>query len=326
MNNLIVKKSNHLIQASYRLSISEQRVLLACIAQIPPKTDINKVHFEVSAFELAELLNIELNSAYQILRKAVDQLAERWVILDIPDPKKPHLKFKTRWISGIRYVDDAVIRLTFAYDILPYLSQLNNGYFTQYKLMNVSNLKSKYAIRIYELLMQWKNKGNREVELNWLKEQLQIEDEYLRIGNLKTKVIDPAIQQINKHSDIWVKYTQKKRGRKISHFVFTFGYKDDQEPKKSMALSEYCNIPKNHKRTAGKTDPELMKMMHADNILPKLNNPPKKKSQQGLKHVSEHLQFDNKNPPKEHKKRSEEERQNALKYLKDIKQNFGSKS
>jgi plasmid replication initiation protein len=50
--------------------------------------------------------------------------------------------------------------------------------------------------------------------------------------NFKTKVINVALSEINKHSDIWVKYTQRKAGRTITHFLFTFG---EKEPKKATA-------------------------------------------------------------------------------------------
>ena len=56
-----------------------------------------------------------------------------------------------------------------------------------------------------------------------------IQDKYSRIERLKSGVIDPAVKQINEHSDLWVKYLQQKRGRKISHFIFTFGLKNTIE-------------------------------------------------------------------------------------------------
>jgi plasmid replication initiation protein len=231
-NNLTVVKSNDLIEASYYLTLAEQRVILACVSKIQPEKDIDKVHFEVSAQELVEIMNLPNKEiAYKVLKEAVDKLAERWVTIDIPDPKNKYSKYKTRWVSGIAYEDDASIRLTFAYDILPFLSQLN-GQFTQYKLLNVSKFTSIYAIRLYELLMQWQTTGTREIEIEWLKNRFDVPKSYSRMFDLKKRVIDPAIDQINKYSDLWVAYGQKKRGRKITHFIFEFGLKEEKPKKK----------------------------------------------------------------------------------------------
>ena len=263
MENLTVVKSNHLIEAGYKLTLNEQRVLLACIAQIKPDSNIDKIQFEVSALELAELVGISSKKAYEVLEQAVNKLAERWVIIDIPDPKNPLERFKTRWVSGIGYAPQSgKIHLTFSYDILPYLSQLKQQ-FTQYKLSNVTNMTSTYAIRLYELLMQWQGTGKREVELEWLKQQFQIPNNYKSIKDFKKRVLEPAISQINQHSNLNVKWEQRKTGRKVTHLIFIFGLKNSE---KKMTLSEYANSKENRTRTMGKSDQELIKMMKKDGI------------------------------------------------------------
>jgi len=92
--------------------------------------------------------------------------------------------------------------------------------------------KSTYSIRIYEMLMQWKSTGKREIEVEWLKKQLQVENCYPLIADFKKWVINSSVLEINKHADIWVKYTQRKAGRTITHFIFNFG---EKEPKKTTA-------------------------------------------------------------------------------------------
>ena len=97
--------------------------------------------------------------------------------------------------------------------------------------MHVARFESVYSIRLYELLVQWSSAGEREIEVEWLKKQFQVEDKYDRLGNLKKRVIDPAVAEINEHSNIWVKYGQRKSGRTITHFQFQFGLKGNgQQP------------------------------------------------------------------------------------------------
>lgn len=230
--NLIVCKANKVIEASYKLSLNELRVVLACIAQINTIEELLKTDkFELSAKNFAEIFEISENRAYSELQAVAKRLFQRYVIIDNPDPEQPKIKqTQTHWISSIDYIpDDGKIVLFFAPKILPYLSLLKGG-FTQYKLKHIGKMTSIYAIRLYELLMQWKATGKREIEIEWLKKQFQIEDKYSAIKDFKKYVIEPAIKDINEHSNFIVAWEQRKTGRTVTHLIFTFAEKQP-EPK-----------------------------------------------------------------------------------------------
>ena len=108
---------------------------------------------------------------------------------------------------------------------MPLLSELKET-FTTYNIDDISSMKSIYAIRMYEIFKQFKTFGKREVELDWLKERLQIEDIYSAFADLKRRVIDPALKEINVHSDLTVSYTLKKDRKKVKALNFTFYKKD----------------------------------------------------------------------------------------------------
>ena len=82
--------------------------------------------------------------------------------------------------------------------------------------------------------MQWSSAGEREIEVEWLKKQFQVRDKYSRLGDLKRRVIEPAIAEINEHSNLWVKYGQRKSGRTVTHFQFQFGVKDQEKQRKQL--------------------------------------------------------------------------------------------
>ena len=100
-------------------------------------------------------------------------------------------------------------------------------YFTSYHLRKTSEFKSVYAVRLYELLIQWKSVGKTPIfELNKFRSQLGIGvNEYTRMEAFKRRVLDIATDQINEYSDITVKYEQHKKGRSISGFSFSFKQK-----------------------------------------------------------------------------------------------------
>ena len=102
--HLTVVKSNKVVEASYMLTLAEQRVLLACIAQIDAKQSLTENYrFEITASGVADLAGLDsLSNAYRDLKKAADKLYDRSVVIDDPDPDNPQItQRKTRWISSI---------------------------------------------------------------------------------------------------------------------------------------------------------------------------------------------------------------------------------
>jgi plasmid replication initiation protein len=249
MSNLeqaLIYKSNSLVEASYRLSVAEQRLILACISQVrrdEPVTD--EVMYSVSARDIADLSETDPKTAYRDLHEAASRLLNRKVSIERETNGKARRKqvLVCGWVQTIMYLEDeGKVCLRFNKDMLPYLSVLTEQ-FTKYQLKNVAKMSSAYAIRLYELLAQWREQGACEFELEWLRGTLQIGDKYPAIKDLKKRVIEPAVAQINEHSDIKLSYSQRKTGRIVSHLLFSFSPKQPQNPKpakteKTGALSD----------------------------------------------------------------------------------------
>ena len=165
--DLQIVKSNHIIEASYRLSVAEQRVILSAISQVrrdKPVTD--EVLYSVTAAEIAQLCGTDPNTAYRDLQNAAERLQTRRVSL-ILEPDGVTIRSKRRrvtcWVQTVDYIDqEGRIEMRFGKDILPYLTGLQRE-FTRYALSDVAKMTSAYGIRLYELLVQWPE-GHREVD------------------------------------------------------------------------------------------------------------------------------------------------------------------
>ena len=227
MNTALVYKSNALIEASYRLSVYEQRILLGCIAQVrrdAPLTD--QQLYVVSAQQIADITGTQLGTAYQNLKAAAERLYRREVTLREAPNGKGGVKVRlTRWVQTVEYREtEGMVALRFGTDMVPYLSQLTEQ-FTRYALADVAHMDSAHAIRLYELLCQWRDAGEREVSIEWLRDAFQLDGKYPAIKDFKRWVIEPAVKQVNEHSPMWVKWSQRKTGRRVTHLTFTFGEK-----------------------------------------------------------------------------------------------------
>ena len=234
MKSDLVVKDNALINASYNLEVTEQRLIMLAIinARETGQGITSDTKLEIHASDYACRFNVSNDAAYLALRSAVDNLFNRQFSFKEEDKKGNIGVVKSRWVSRIKYIDDsATLEITFAPDVVPLITRLEQ-HFTSYQLKQVTQLTSKYAIRLYEMLIAWREIGKTpQIELAEFRHKIGVEDsEYERMHHLKARVLEPAIKQINEHTDITASYEQHKRGRTISGFSFRF--KQKQQVKK----------------------------------------------------------------------------------------------
>jgi plasmid replication initiation protein len=243
--NGLVVKSNRLVEASYRLDLIEQRIILASIVMArESQMGLGDGFVTLEAKWFAQMFGMEEGSVYGQLKAAVDKLFNRFIVVRDIYPESGKERFsKVRWISRASYIDGAgKIQIRFAQDMVPYITRLE-AEFTRYKLEKVARMSSAYAIRLYELLMQWGSIGQREIELEWLKKALMVDKDYPRLFDFKKWVIDVALSQINEYSDLNASYSQRKTGRNVTHLIFTFSPKEEPKPKKARTRKAKTRKP-----------------------------------------------------------------------------------
>lgn len=235
MKNGLVVKDNALINASYNLELTEQRLVMLAIinARELGRGITADSKLEIHASDYAKLFNVSPDASYKALKDAVNNLFNRQFSYTAEYKKTGKVGIvRSRWVSRIFYVDDlALLEITFAPDVVPLITRLEE-HFTKYEAKQVAHLTSKYATRLYELLIAWREVGKTPVfELQQLRKNLGVEDdEYQRMHHFKSRVLETAITQINEHTDIKATYEQHKKGRTITGFLFKF--KQKQQPKK----------------------------------------------------------------------------------------------
>jgi plasmid replication initiation protein len=227
MKDLVVK-SNKLVQALQTLTLTETRLLQLAIvdARETGQGLSTDEPLELNATRYAQAFNVSPDAAYLALIEAEDSLFKRKFTITNEDGTLT----KSRWIQDANYrKGEGRILVTLTRVVIEHVTKIDGfeQYFTSYHLKKTSDFKSVYAVRLYELLMQWKSVGKTPVfELNKFRNQLGIGvNEYTRMEAFKRRVLDIAIDQMNEFSDITVKYEQHKKGRSISGFSFTFKQK-----------------------------------------------------------------------------------------------------
>lgn len=231
--NLIVK-DNALINASYNLDLIEQRLILLAIAQSrrtgKELTAVTKLKISVSDY--IDTYSIQGRSVYENIKRACKTLFERQFTYTEQQEKGVRVA-TSRWVSEIAYNDEATaIDMTFAPSVVPLITMLER-HFTSYDLEQVAGLNSKYAIRLYEIIIAWKSNGKtNQISIEQLRERLGVSsDEYQKMELFKRKILDKSISEINEKSDISISYEQHKQGRKIAGFTFIIKQKINNKSK-----------------------------------------------------------------------------------------------
>ncbi len=208
---------NALIEARYSLTVEEQRLVLTTIAML------DNVETAPNGFPMLKIpkkLIIEATGLhekdYKVIKKSLERLMSR--VITIETDKGFELY---QWFAKAKYnKGDEHIEVQFHPDLKPYLLELKKR-FTKIPLKQVLQLRSKYAIRLYELLKRYEDTGFRTDYLQDLRKKLGVEEkEYPRFEAFERKVLKTAINEINEKTDLEVSYTKKRTGRKISHIEF----------------------------------------------------------------------------------------------------------
>ena len=226
MKKELIVKDNALINASYSLELTEQRVILLAILKARENKTPHNQELIVTAQSYITAFNVHRNTAYKTLKTACDNLFTRQFTYQRYNSNGNIEQVRSRWVQSVIYAEnESYIKIKFTDEILPLVTMLEK-HFTSYELQQVANLKSVHSIRLYELLIQYRTVGKIEISLDDLRLKLGInESEYPRMDNFKNRVLDVGIQQINEHSDITAKYDQVKTGRQITEFIFKFKQK-----------------------------------------------------------------------------------------------------
>ncbi|MDX9816508.1 MAG: replication initiation protein [Smithellaceae bacterium] len=226
MDHKLVRKSNFLIEASYKLSLVEQRIVMILASKIKPADDEFK-KYQLNIKEFADFLELKNKNEYSHIQTVTKKLLTRAFSIKMPDSL-----LQIGWLSSAKYYDgQGIVELCFDPQLKPYLLQLKDR-FTSYKLKNVIQLRSSFSIRIYELLKQYEKLGERTFLLDNLRECLGLEDsQYKLYGDFKRKILLVAQAELAGKTDLSFEFVEIKVARRVGKSRF---YITSQMPLKAI--------------------------------------------------------------------------------------------
>ena len=231
----LVVKDNALIDASFNLSLVEQRLMLIAIVEAREIQDLTPdTPIEIKASSYREQYNTDSSEAYKQLAEATKQLFNRQFSY-VDKYKGEDAITVSRWLNEATYINNkGTVVIYLNRNVISMISRLEAN-FTKYLLDQVSDFKSQYSIRLYELLIKYKDIGNsKKYTIEEIRSLLGIGvNEYKVLADFKKRVLDLAVKEINDKTDTTIKYEQFKEGRTISHILFKIGKKLAKKKKDS---------------------------------------------------------------------------------------------
>ncbi len=212
----LIVKSNYLVNAEYRLTPIEMKIIYLMAMQVR-KGDEDFKTYQLRIKDFQEDLGLKDNHAlYERMIEIVKRLMTRVVQIRYENGNVEQFPFVT-W--SMHKHKEGTIGIIFVPKLKPHMIDLKER-FTSFYDYNVLSLRSQYSMRIYELIKQYEKIGKRTIAVADLRRMLRLQDKYRSYNMFKKKVIEQAKKDLDNHCDISFEFTERKEGRKIAQIDF----------------------------------------------------------------------------------------------------------
>lgn len=224
----ILRKNNVINEAVLNVSSDQYKVFLLTLKKIGYEYEnqtiqIEKLNHEycITAKECSHLFEHDIDNCYRSLKNSCKRLTRTPLILTNSELNEV---WEIPVYSIMKYSHNkGMIMFKFSHEIIPYLSKIDAQYM-KYDLKAICNMRSMYAIRLYELVMQFKNTGWIYKQVEELRQFFGISKDKLKMyADLKRRVIEYSVQKVNKNNpNIGLSFEEMKSGNKVVAIRFTF--------------------------------------------------------------------------------------------------------
>lgn len=213
-NNDLIVKSNTLNEASIRLDSLEYKFILFVASKIK-KEDEDFHTFKIPVKEFIDAIGVKGNNYHKEIEKISEEIMQKPIkFIDDNGFELAH------WFSYIRYrKNEGIMEVRFDKVLKPFFLKLE-GNFIQYTFQQISQLKSTYSIRLFELLKQYAPIGERTFDVDYLRLLIGAEGIYPQYANFKQRVIRRAVKEIHSKTDLTFDFEEIREGRKVTKLVF----------------------------------------------------------------------------------------------------------
>jgi len=209
-----IKKSSIIMKSKYDLSIYAIQLLNIVVT----KTEEDVYIYSIKKDELFSLFDKDISVIYKQIKKAIKELMSKVIII-----KNGNEEMFLHFVDKVIYKKRQDIVFYIDKDMLSILIEYKNNYL-KYHIKNMKNLRKPYSLRLFEELknkyeIQKKYKREISYSIDELRDFFMCSDKY-DFYDIKRRLLEPAIKEINQHTDIYVTYKTETDGNRVYNVVF----------------------------------------------------------------------------------------------------------
>jgi plasmid replication initiation protein len=256
ISNYIIRKSNKLVNARSNFTLTQWRIVLLALAHFNMRN--KKEQEELTWFDIPIREVLGLKSTKKVRGAQYKQVKQ--AAIDITQTAL-FIKKEGKWRSlpfiqaeGNDY--EGVVRVKFLEEAKEHIANFS-GEYTEYLYKNVYKFRCAHSFKIYELMIQYyPNITKREITVEELRQQLQLEKKYPEFYDFRKYVVQKAVDEINEHSDLFLSYDYDKKGSKARKFIFSIQSNPNYRPLKLEAEEKVLDIE--HEEVVEAEDPKAL--------------------------------------------------------------------
>ena len=208
-----IKQSNRLVEAKYKLTATEIKIVLAIASQLN-KTGESFKSVRISAAALIDFCGFSSTSGRSLLKEACCSLRSKVLELQLESGDW----YVTGFVNSA-YYHAGVVDFTFDERLKDDLLNVKQAYLTIHPKI-LRNFKSAFSIRLYMLLKKALKMKEVEYYIDDIRDRFQMRKTYKHFAHFKYNFLETSIAEINEKSDIKVTYTLIKEGRAFKKVRF----------------------------------------------------------------------------------------------------------
>lgn len=217
----IVTQANKLVESRSRMTLMEKRLLWLGMSKIDPRKtpeQSDPACFEVSALEFKNVFP-DIANPWRDLRKAATQLQTRRVHFQ---DKERRAHSTLNWFDSVYYAEgEGYVIMRFSWSVHQLIAGILEQY-TRFPLVETQHISTTYGMKLFELLRQFQSTGYRQISVEDYRFSMDCVEKYKAMSELKRRTLLPALRDLNKHTDLDIKYKDIRQGKRITHFIFIF--------------------------------------------------------------------------------------------------------
>ena len=222
-----LQKHSAVIQISNKISLQQRKAYnyLLYFAKKEVNQGYKEYIFETSVAELKKEAGIKATDNVK-LKKDIEKLQTTLIQFSIFNKDGKEASWKSIQLLGGVEIEDGIIKYELPLSVREAL--LKPEVFGLIDMKVVKGFESKYTIALYELLEDYKRVSIPKMTIEEFRKLMGIENKYSNFADIRNRVLNVAIKEVNARTNFTVDYEVENRGRKVTHIKFNHTYKNDE--------------------------------------------------------------------------------------------------